>query len=340
MSPLPAHARRATALTAPALALALALLPACQSPGSVTAASAAPGAPAATAAGQATAAGDGAQMAVPFTASMPARLAALMPGLDARPAQPAPALLLGEQHDAAEHQRLHRATVEALAARGLLAAVVIEMAERGRSTQDLPPGASEAQVQAALDWEASGWPWDAYGPVLMAAVRAGVTVRGGNLPRREMRAAMAETALDATLDAQGLQAQRQNIRDGHCGLLPESQIPAMARVQLARDRAMAQALADAWRPGRTVLLVAGAEHVRRDLGVPQQMAALALPWPDGVTAARVVVMRAGSAGRSGADRNAGDAPALADAIWETPPVPAHDHCAELREQWKAGAPAR
>ena len=44
---------------------------------------------------------------------------------------PADALLLGEQHDAAEHQAIERETVEALAARGRLAALAIEMAEEG-----------------------------------------------------------------------------------------------------------------------------------------------------------------------------------------------------------------
>src|SRR6478609_3129918 len=87
---------------------------------------------------------------------------------------PVDALLLGEQHDASEHQVIERETVEALAGRGQLATLAIEMAEQGNSTAHLPADASEAQVQAALSWDDKGWPWAAYGPAVMAAVRAGV----------------------------------------------------------------------------------------------------------------------------------------------------------------------
>ena len=65
-------------------------------------------------------------------------------------ALPTDVLLLGEQHDAPDHQRLQRDTVQWLAARGRLAAVVLEMAERGHSTAALARDATEAQVQSAL----------------------------------------------------------------------------------------------------------------------------------------------------------------------------------------------
>jgi uncharacterized iron-regulated protein len=97
---------------------------------------------------------------------------------------PADALLVGEQHDAAEHHRLERALVETLAARGQLAALVLEMADAGQSTASLTRGADEADVRTALAWNDAAWPWLSYGPAVMAAVRAGVPVLGGNLPAR------------------------------------------------------------------------------------------------------------------------------------------------------------
>ena len=51
---------------------------------------------------------------------------------------PADVVLLGEQHDAAEHQRIHQQVAASLARRGRLAALAIEMADRGRSTAGLP----------------------------------------------------------------------------------------------------------------------------------------------------------------------------------------------------------
>jgi len=116
--------------------------------------------------------------ALPFGPAETARLAALLP---------ADALLLGEQHDAAEHQQLERRVVDWLAGRGELVALAIEMAEQGRNTVGLPRNAGEAEVRAALAWTDKGWPWANYGPMVMAAVRAGVPVLGANLPRADAR---------------------------------------------------------------------------------------------------------------------------------------------------------
>src|SRR3954470_10762505 len=156
---------------------------------------------------------------------------------------PADVLLVGEQHDDAGHQQEHRDLIQALAARGKLAAVAIEMAEQGTSTAGLPRDADESTVRASLGWDDAGWPWAAYGPVVMTAVRAGVPVLGANLPRAQMRAAMREPQLDSLLDPLALAAQREAIREGHCGLLPETQLGPMARIQVARDRAMARTVA-------------------------------------------------------------------------------------------------
>ena len=252
----------------------------------------------------------------PLGAAAQARLATLLP---------ADALLLGEQHDAPAHQQLQRQAVQWLAARGELAALALEMAEQGRSTAGLPRDASEADVQHALAWRDAGWPWQTYRPVVMAAVRAGVPVLGANLPAARQREAMRDAALDARLPPAALQEQQQRMRDGHCGLLPESQIGPMTRVQIARDIAMADTVRAARQPGRTVLLVAGNGHVHRALGVP-----LHLP-PD--LTAKVLSAQSGQA-QAAIDSEVTDTlPAHtsgADLLWPTPPVPPRDYCAELR----------
>lgn len=252
----------------------------------------------------------------PLGAAAQARLATLLP---------ADVLLLGEQHDAPAHQQLQRQTVQWLAARGELAALALEMAEQGRSTAGLPRDASEADVQHALAWRDAGWPWQTYRLVVMAAVRAGVPVLGANLPAARQREAMRDAALDARLPPAALAEQQQRMRDGHCGLLPESQIGPMTRVQIARDIAMADTVRAARQPGRTVLLVAGNGHVHRALGVP-----LHLP-PDLTT--KVLSAQSGQA-QAAIDSEVTDTlPAHtsgADLLWPTPPVPPRDYCAELR----------
>jgi uncharacterized iron-regulated protein len=203
--------------------------------------------------------------------------ACLAPSLKATLAAPDAALpdvlLLGEQHDAPAHRNLQRNAVSELAARGRLAAVALEMVDQGRSTAALDPKASEDAVRTALDWNSAGWDWPTYSPVVLTAVRAGVPVIGANLPRSRLREAMANSELDGLLPGPALKAQQQAIRAGHCDLLPETQIMPMTRVQIARDRTMAQVLLDAAKPGMTVLLVAGAGHVDPALGVPRYLPA-------------------------------------------------------------------
>jgi uncharacterized iron-regulated protein len=183
------------------------------------------------------------------------------------------ALLLGEQHDAGDHPQLQQRWVATLAQRGTLAALALEMAERGTSTAGLGAGASESEVRTALRWNTEAWPWERYGLPVMAAVRAGVPVLGANVPRDEMRQAMQDGKFDQLLPGPALKAQQQAIRRGHCDLLPEQQVRPMTRAQIARDVAMAQTIASQVAPGKTVVLIAGAGHVQPDIGVPQHLPA-------------------------------------------------------------------
>ena len=224
------------------------------------------------------------------------------PGPQLEDVLPADALLLGEQHDDPTHQRHHRDVVQTLAVRGQLSAVAIEMAEEGNSTAGLPRGADESAARAALRWNEQAWPWQAYSPAVMAAVGAGVPVLGANLPRGQMRSAMADTALDGQLDPGALAAQREAIRTGHCDLLPAQQIDPMTRIQIARDIAMARTVANAAVPGKTVLLLAGAGHVDPVLGVPRHL-------PDMLKVRVVVLQRSTSM-----------------------PAARTDYCAQLRRQ--------
>jgi len=228
---------------------------------------------------------------------------------------PADIILLGEQHDAADHQQVHRIVVETLAAKNSLAALALEMASQGQSTVALASNASEDAVRQALQWNNAGWPWSAYGPAVMAAVRAGVPVIGANLPPAQLRQAMARTELDAVLAAPALKAQQQNIRTGHCDLLPESQIAPMTRVQIARDLAMADTLAKAVQAGKTVVLLAGGGHVDRSLGVPLHLA-------PGLKVKAVLI-------RPEIQTDLSESVSNFDAIWPAQAAPVVDYCAKF-----------
>ena len=186
------------------------------------------------------------------------------------PLPDAQVLIFGEQHDQPDHQRQTAQAVRRLADQGRLAALVIEMAERGRSTTSLPHDADAARVRAALAW--SGWEWPVYEGVVMTAVRAGVPVLGGNLPRAALRETMADASRDALLDAGARERLAAAVREGHCGLLPAEQEPGMVRVQIGRDQSLAATVIEALRPGQQVILLTGAQHASRDRGVPLHLA--------------------------------------------------------------------
>jgi len=230
---------------------------------------------------------------------------------------PADVLLLGEQHDAVAHQRVQQGLVTTLAGRGQLAALALEMADSGTSTAGLPTDASPEQVRASLKWDDTAWPWVAYGPVVMSALRAGVPVLGANLPRSDMRASMADSQLEQRLPAPAFKAQQQLIRQGHCDLLPEGQITPMTRIQIARDRRMADTLAKAVQPGKVVVLISGSVHADKQLGVPQHL-------PAGLQVKSVRLLAGGKSlpGET------------FDSVWATEATPDKDYCAGLREKIK------
>jgi uncharacterized iron-regulated protein len=181
--------------------------------------------------------------------------------------------IFGEQHDQPDQQLQVAQALSALASKHQLAAVVLEMAEQGHDTRSLSRLAEPAAVRSALAW--SGWPWDDYAEIVMGAVRAGVPVFGGNLPRAAQTTAMGSEDLDVLVPVSARDRILGAVRDGHCGLLPASAETGMVRIQIARDRALAETtgrLAGSAAAGQSVLLLVGAQHAARDRGVPLHLA--------------------------------------------------------------------
>jgi uncharacterized iron-regulated protein len=113
--------------------------------------------------------------------------------------------------------------------------------------------------------------------VVMAAVRAGVPVLGGNLPREWLRAAIDDASLDTKVPEAARARLAAAVRAGHCDQLPREREPGMVRVQIARDRSLALTLQEAAAraaPGQQVLLLSGAQHAARDRGVALHLQAV------------------------------------------------------------------
>ncbi|MDI9780552.1 ChaN family lipoprotein [Pseudomonas putida] len=230
----------------------------------------------------------------------------------------APRVLIGEKHDNPDHHALELWLMHALQVRRAQGSLLLEMlqpeqqagvdalAGRAQLPQDLPK---------ALAWD-DGWDWQLYGPIVREALQHPVPLLAANLSPSEMRQAYRHPAvLSGTRStAAGVRAALlEQVRQGHCGLLPESQLPAMLAVQQQRDRHMAERLLAAPQPA---LLLAGSYHARKDLGVPLHLADL------GATGESKVVLLAevGEQVESG----------TADYVWYTAAMPEQDYCAQLR----------
>lgn len=236
----------------------------------------------------------------------------------------APRVIVGERHDNADHHRLQRWLLEALAGQRNQGSLLLEMltpeqqprvdAVRQRAVlpQDLP---------GALDWS-PGWDWRLYGPIVELALAQDYPLLAANLDRAEIQRFYRQAPdLQGTHStAQGVKTLLlEQIRESHCDLLPASRMPAMLAVQQQRDRRMAERLLEAPVPA---LLFTGGWHARKDAGVPLHVLDL------GARAMPVVLMLA----EEGSEVSS----TLADYVWYTPATPPQDYCAQMRES-KPGA---
>lgn len=233
----------------------------------------------------------------------------------------APRVLVGEQHDNPDHHALQLWLLRSLAAQREQGSVLLEMLTPAQQAkvdvaQALSRGGQQpTEMIAALAWQ-PGWDWSVYGPLVSYALRQPYPVLAANLERSEiMQIYMQKPVLDgAASTAPAVQASLlDDIRESHCGLLPDSQLPAMLAVQQQRDRRMAERVLAAPQPS---VLLAGAFHVRKDLGVPLHLADLGA----GEGSAVLVLTEVGKPVEAGS----------ADYVWYTAALPPQDHCAKLR----------
>lgn len=230
-------------------------------------------------------------------------------------------VLVGERHDNPDHHALQLWLLRALAGEREQGSLLLEMLNPDQQSRvdavrnQLAAGQIPADILQALAWQ-RGWSWSLYGPLVQHALRQPYPLLAANLNRDEMMAIYAGIPTltgEASTAAPVREALLEQIRISHCGLLPESQLPAMLAVQQQRDRRMAEALLAAPAPG---LLFAGAFHVRRDLGVPLHLSDLDAR---GNTAVLILA-------EVGSEVDVEQA----DYLWLTPAQPAQDHCASLR----------
>ncbi len=239
-------------------------------------------------------------------------------------------VLLGEKHDNPDHHRLQAWIVGALIAAGRRPAIAFEMFRADQAdtiARYLAASPNDAHgFGEALDWPHSGWPaWSMYEPIVAHALAAKLPIVAANLSPAATTAVRrgtldpAESArldLDRPLPDAVRERLAEEIREGHCGQLPEHAIPAFIAVQRARDAHMAAAMRTAAASADGAVLIAGVGHVRRDMGVPRLL-------PDAETAS--VAFAEVQPGMT-------TPPALpVDYVWITPRLEDRDPCERFRK---------
>jgi uncharacterized iron-regulated protein len=197
-------------------------------------------------------------------------------------------VLLGEKHDNADHHQLQARLLRVVIEGGRAPVVAFEMFDVDdqqaidTAARALPHDG--AALARAVSWEKSGWPaWEMYAPIADLALQFSLPIVATGLPRSRMRALMkpagaAGSANDAgaeektdegvPLTAEQEVSLRDELRESHCGHLPDARIGGMIRFQRARDASMANALMAAANAAHTpdAVLIAGTGHTRRDRG--------------------------------------------------------------------------
>jgi uncharacterized iron-regulated protein len=233
----------------------------------------------------------------------------------------APRVLVGEQHDNPDHHALQLWLLRELATQRAQGSLLMEMlnpdqqAKVDAAQAATRAGQPPADAFKALAWQAN-WDWSVYGALVTYALRQPYPLLAANLDRVQIMQIYKQRPVlkgEASTTPQVQTTLLDDIRESHCGLLPEAQMPAMLAVQQQRDRRMAERLLAAPTPA---LLLAGAFHVRKDLGVPLHLKDL------GAGEGNAVLILA-EAGKTVTAESA-------DYVWYTAAQQEEDHCAQLR----------
>lgn len=273
-------------------------------------------------------------------------------------------VLLGEVHDNADHHRLQAWAIRTISKlRGArlvegaaqIDAVALEMLTSeedealdrfyGRNAK-VPRPRTAADFGRLLKWDKLGWPdYAIYEPIVAAALDANLVLKPASPARAENRKVSKEglaglgagdverLKLAEPLASEFATALAEDIKESHCGMLPEQALPNMSFVQRLRDARMADAML-AGSDGKGAILIAGNGHVRPDHGVPWYLIRRGTAPAESVTVLHVEVEpdKANPADYDVLDPVAGH---QADFVIFTPRHTRPEPCEEMRRQMEA-----
>lgn len=236
-------------------------------------------------------------------------------------------LLLGEQHDHPDHHQLQLWVLQQLAAAQRLGAVAMEMLNTEQQTAldaQLTRGAQS--TTSKLQWPERAWPFANYQAQVRFALDHAVRVVAADFSDSEKTALRQNTGAVTEYSAEHTGYLAELIVKSHCGMFTAERAKPAARMQIARDQQMAKQMLANTQTDKVNVLIAGAQHVRNDIGVPL--------WLEGQPVLSILLI---SVAESTNPQDylpkalTADSPAsaVADLIWFVPAIPAVDYCAQL-----------
>ncbi len=243
-------------------------------------------------------------------------------------------ILVGEKHDNSEHHLRELQLLQALQ-NGPRTRLVLEMLDEQQSGNiDTLSGESrDTRIREQLNWNDRNWPWQDYGPLIIAALKDGNQLRTGNLskpvlmqiyqsgvPHQPRLSTVSEIpeSIRSTI--------QQQVYESHCRTMSIDKMGPMTDIQISRDASMAYALSHQLGEQMQAILITGAYHARKDTGVAQHLQKLTSDAVVSILLAETddAIETIQEAVKHNAD--------VADYVWFTSRSEEQDYCAALQQQ--------
>lgn len=218
----------------------------------------------------------------------------------ARRIDAADVIYLGEKHGNRFHHAAQLRVVRELVARGkrpVMAFEVVTLPETSElvsfveTPAHAPAGGVDpaARLREALGWSADDYRWRDYGPLFEYARANQLRVAGIDLPR-SLRRRISRVGVDGLIalergqlhdsgfvDADYEQLMHERLNAAHCGFAPPALRARLYETWVARNDAMATAIAAlaAEQPGQPIVVIVGSEHAANNMGVYERVAHIA-----------------------------------------------------------------
>ncbi|WP_092509199.1 ChaN family lipoprotein [Xenorhabdus mauleonii] len=193
-----------------------------------------------------------------------------------------PRVVVGEKHDNPYHHQIELWLVQQLEQKRPHGSVLLEMinpdqqekVNKVKSWLQGNPIVRSERIQQLLAWQ-QGWPWEWYGDLTMALMKAPYPLLAANMDRSEINQAYKDhkTGDKTSLVPDDVKKMIEiTIKNSHGEDIEKQHLSAMTKIQQMRDRRMAEQLIKAPSPA---LLFAGGYHAAKAMGVPQHVKQIA-----------------------------------------------------------------